>query len=802
MHERICNHGSGPAGHAGLAQEALPAVPTIASPDRMSAFAIAAEGSNAAAANAWLATDTQCGALIAARDWAATPLGPIAGWPPTLRTMLGFVLRSPVPLIMFWSETGIMLYNDAYSVFAAGRHPDTLGMPVGEGWPEVADFTDNVMRVVLAGGTLTYKDHELTLFRRGVAEQVLMTLDYSPIVGDDGNAVGILGVVAETSDRLHAEQRQYAAEVALTAERDRARDVLANMAEGFVLFDHDFRIVDINAEALRLDRRGRDQVVGLTQAQAWPETVSSEVGRLSRQTMRDRKPATLEHRYQWDGDHVAWLDMRLYPTADGFAMFYKDVTARREAQHAAADAAERVQLALDAGAIIGTWVWDVPGNRFIADDRFAASFSLDPEACRTGVPLDYVAVSIHPDDRQCVADTIAETMARGGRYQSQYRVMQNDGRYRWVEANGRVEFGPGGTASRFPGVLIDIDARRAIEAERDRAMALLRTFAEAVPGVVYAKDRGGRLIIGNNGASALIGKPPADYLGRTDLDVLEDKDQARQVMANDRRIMESGVAEQLEEAVRLPDGTAAIWLSTKAPLRNDAGDVIGLVGSSIDITARIEAEQALETALKTSDVLLHEVNHRVKNSLQIVTSLLMLQARQATDPALRQSLMEARGRIAVIAGMHQRLYSTSQHDRVNFGNYVCDLASETLLSLGGGNRIRFETQIEPGIVIVLNQAVSLALVVTELVTNAIKYAFPFERDGKICLTLERIGENIVLTVADNGIGLPPGFDPALRTSLGMKIVTALVRQVRGKIIIGSGEPGATFRIDIPMAKIL
>ena len=95
-----------------------------------------------------------------------------------------------------------------------------------------------------------------------------------------------------------------------------------------------------------------------------------------------------------------------------------------------------------------------------------------------------------------------------------------------------------------------------------------------------------------------------------------------------------------------------MWLSTKAPLRDDAGNVIGLVSSTVDITARIRAERAFEEALKTSNVLLHEVNHRVKNALQIVTSLLMLQVRQAEDPILRQGLMEARGHIAVIAGMH------------------------------------------------------------------------------------------------------------------------------------------------------
>lgn len=709
--------------------------------------------------------------------------------------MVNFVLGSPVPMVMLWGEAGIMLYNDAYSVFAGARHPGLLGREVRRGWPEVAAFNDHVMRVGLAGGTLSYKDQELTLYRHGVPEQVFMDLDYSPVTGDDGTPAGVLAIVIETTERVRADRLRRAAEAALTAERDRARGVLENMDEGFVLLDHDFRVVDINAEGLRLEARGKEAVVGRTQWEAWPNTEHSALGDLYRRAMAERVPVALEHRYHWAAGHDAWLDVRAYPTAEGLAIFYKDVTERRRAIGRAAAAAERVELALTAGAIVGTWVWDVPTDCFIADDRFAASFGLDPALCRAGLPLEQVTDSIHAADRDRVAAAIADVLRRGGAYRGEYRVRQQDGVFRWIEANGHVELADDGAALRFPGVLLDIDVRRATEAERDRAMTLLRVFAEAVPGVVYAKDREGRMLVGNHGTTELLGKPPAEYLGRTDAETLDDQVQARAVMATDRRIMETGIAERIEEEVRLPDGRDAIWLSTKAPLRDETGTVIGLVGSSIDITDRIAAERALAEALKTSDILLHEVNHRVKNSLQIVTSLLALQAGEAKDPALRQSLIEARGRIAVIAGMHQRLYSTSQHDRVDFGDYLAELAAETLASLGGGDRIRFDTRIEAGIVVLLGQAVPLALVVSELLTNAVKYAFPDGRTGRVLLALERADDDLVLTVADDGVGLPAGFDPAGKGGLGMRIVTSLVRQVRGRLTVPPAA-GAVFRIDL------
>ena len=146
--------------------------------------------------------------IIARFDWAATPLGPIESWPVSLKSAVALVLRSPVPIVTLWGEDGIMIYNDAYSGFAGGRHPDLFGSKVREGWPEVADFNDNVMKVGLAGGTLAYRDFPLTLYRHGARpEQVWLNLDYSPILGEDGGPAGVMAIVVEITDKVRIEQR-------------------------------------------------------------------------------------------------------------------------------------------------------------------------------------------------------------------------------------------------------------------------------------------------------------------------------------------------------------------------------------------------------------------------------------------------------------------------------------------------------------------------------------------------------------------------------------------------------------------
>ena len=144
--------------------------------------------------------------MIRAFDWTRTPLGPISGWPQSLRTAVDIVLRSPVPLVMLWGRDGIMIYNDAYSVFAGGRHPQLLGSKVLEGWPEVADLNRRVMDVGLRGETLSFRDEHLVLHRSGRPEDVWVDLDYSPLLDESGKPAGVLAVVVETTERVRAEK--------------------------------------------------------------------------------------------------------------------------------------------------------------------------------------------------------------------------------------------------------------------------------------------------------------------------------------------------------------------------------------------------------------------------------------------------------------------------------------------------------------------------------------------------------------------------------------------------------------------
>lgn len=137
--------------------------------------------------------------------------------------------------------------------------------------------------------------------------------------------------------------------------------------------------------------------------------------------------------------------------------------ALRQSESAARVDAQRVQLALAAGAIVGTWFWDILADLFTADEPFARAFGLDPVRCRQGIPLADIFETVHPEDQGGLAEAIEAATIKGGSYAHQYRVRRADGRYHWIEANGRVDQAPDGTPLSFPGVLLDISERRAAD---------------------------------------------------------------------------------------------------------------------------------------------------------------------------------------------------------------------------------------------------------------------------------------------------------------------------------------------------
>ncbi|MGQ3000680.1 MAG: ATP-binding protein [Hydrogenophaga sp.] len=203
--------------------------------------------------------------LIARFDWASTGLGPIDQWRDHVKAATALMLRSQVPIVMLWGERGFMVYNDAYSHFSGLRHPQLLGSEVRKGWPEVADFNDQVMTVCLAGGHLRFEDQELILHRHNRAEQVWMNLDYSPLLDLSGQPVGVMAIVVETTAKVQALRKVH-------SERERMAQLFQQAPSFMTMLRGSSHVIElVNPNYLKLV--GHRDVIGKTVAQALPDAV-------------------------------------------------------------------------------------------------------------------------------------------------------------------------------------------------------------------------------------------------------------------------------------------------------------------------------------------------------------------------------------------------------------------------------------------------------------------------------------------------------------------------------------------------
>ncbi len=231
------------------------------------------------------------------------------------------------------------------------------------------------------------------------------------------------------------------------------------------------------------------------------------------------------------------------------------------------------------------------------------------------------------------------------------------------------------------------------------------------------------------------------------------------------------------------------------------GDVNLLVGTLQDITERKENEEKIKRSLKEKEVLLKEVHHRVKNNLQVISSMLNLQKGHITDPDAIDVFKESQSRIMSMAMIHEMLYQSGDLSSVSLKAYLHNLTAKLFGTYRqDGSDIELEENIAP-IKVEIDTAIQLGLITNELVSNALKYAFKDGREGKITVEFltDGTGRN-TFVLKDDGSGMPEGFDPARTKSLGLKIVELMVSQLDAQMEVRS-ENGTEFRIELPSGDI-
>jgi PAS domain S-box-containing protein len=321
---------------------------------------------------------------------------------------------------------------------------------------------------------------------------------------------------------------------------------------------------------------------------------------------------------------------------------------------------------------------------------------------------------------------------------------------------------------------------------------------------------GNPIVFANNAFVELSGYPMEELLGQ-DPHFLNGPGTDPEAILQYTRSMEERRDETLEIQQYRKNGTPFRAMLFASPLSDGQGTITNHFLSYLDITRRFDAEEGLrrltqeleervaertrelEQLVAEKELLVVEVNHRAKNSLAIAASLLAIQGRRQTDPAVRALFEEARDRLVAMSRVHDLLSKSESAQRVNLATYVHDLCEALRPLTQGDDRVLLEAALEDGIVVDAETAVPLGIVLTELVTNAVKYAFPAPRSGTIRAEGRRLAEDrIEVVVHDDGVG----FSTMREGSLGHGLVRSLVGQIGGEMEMTS-DPGLTVRISFP-----
>jgi len=327
------------------------------------------------------------------------------------------------------------------------------------------------------------------------------------------------------------------------------------------------------------------------------------------------------------------------------------------------------------------------------------------------------------------------------------------------------------------GIGRDITDRKLAEDKDMQERIFLRTLIDVLPDPVYFKDMTCRKIISN--ISTFHNVERNDELGKTDLDLFPGPIGLRSYLDDQKVINEGTPIINREEYFVQPDGRIVWLLTSKVPLRNVKGEIIGLVGIGHDITELKKLEDSLKKTVEQKTMLMKELQHRVKNSLSIASSLMRLEIDSLTDENARAIFRETLGRIDAISSVYERLYLSASQDSVDIRAYVSHLAEAVSKTIASRD-VHISSRLSD-LQLDANRALPLGLILNELLTNAIKYAYPPGVEGEIRIVLEADDRKVRLSVADDGIGFPKDFDSMAAESMGMSLVAMLAKQLGGTI---------------------
>jgi len=491
------------------------------------------------------------------------------------------------------------------------------------------------------------------------------------------------------------------------------------------------------------------------------------------------------------------MEEALKEARDSLEERVKERTAELEKAFSSLKKSEKSLAEAQKIAHLGNWEWNIKADKINWSEETYRIFGRNLQE----FDATYVAFLsyIHPDDRLSVNNAVIEALS-GKHYNIEFRIILANGENRVVHAQGETSFGEDNTPVILFGTVQDITERKKTEEKLQEAVREKSLILDNINASVAFHDIDNCFVWANKFYLESIGKHTSELKGRKCHDCW-----GLDQLCLNCPVIEAMRTDQPQEGEMTPENqphwppNQGSWLVRAAPVKNANGKIIGAIEVAHDITERKKAEEALE---KIDKIRIKEIHHRIKNNLQVISSMLDLQSEMFEDEKVKEAFREGQDRVISMALIHEELYKGKgiDTDTLDFSAYLQKLAKSLFQTYNFSNKnIHLSMDMEENTFFDMDTAVPLGIIVNELISNSLKHAFTEKEDGEILIKLHREenGESInsreesenedcestgyVLKISDDGIGIPEDIEIEDLDSLGMQLVTTLVDQLDGEL---------------------
>ena len=608
-----------------------------------------------------------------------------------------------------------------------------------------------------------------------------------------GNPIRLTGVNLDITERKQAQ-------LALNAQHQFLQTVIDTNPNLIFVKDIHGRYVMANQAYANFYEVSIEQLLGKTDFTFNPIFFKAQEFTFQDQevfTSSEQKFIPEETCYTQTGE-MRWFQTIKRPLFDEAGQVYQilgvstDITEHKQIEEQLRQSETQLRLALDA-ARMGHWERNLQTGKITFSTQLEQLYGFARNTY-DGTYETYLA-RLHPEDRERVHQATQYSINLGADRDLEFRIIWPDGTVHWIETKGRVIYNEAGTPLLLSGISLDISDRKFAEAQLHRSEMQLHCALEAARMGFWEWNIQTNSSVWSNNLEQLYGLAPNTYNGTSEgflkLVHPEDQDLIQQAVEN---CFATGNDYNVEFRVVWADGSIR-WIEGKGQVFYDeAGKPVHMTGIDMDISERKRAEREIKESLQEKEVLLQEIHHRVKNNLQVISSLLDLQSQRFTDQAALEIFQESQNRIKLMALVHETLYKYKDFVRINFSEYTKTLTDYLFRAYKGTlSDINLELNLEE-VYLKLDKAIPCGLIISELISNSLKYAFPDQAKGTIYLSLSFDENNYFhLRVKDNGVGFPHNWESGKVKSLGLQLVKVLTNQLDGTLELDH-QDGTEFRI--------